>query len=300
MKHRISLSVMPLYYCEYNCKFCYLGDLRKNKERLKIGLLNSQIKDIVTKYDVEQCLVYGGEISLLPAGYLYSIFSLLFRYLNTVSAVSMLSNLSVIAQLLDKFPALQISTSYNFDEYSKLIENRIQKLKQFYKKPIVVNTLISKALISKDIKEIERILLEIGATAVLFLPYSKSVLNKANASQYEISFSEYEQFLISTLHSFKHVKVLNTPNQQSKRSLFITPQNEYALVQYNDKLEEHFEICHSLLNFEYKYVQSIPAQCISCKYYENKCMADHMLMQDNQCNGLKTLIQDYEAALSSK
>ena len=155
MKHRISLSVMPSYYCEYNCKFCYLGDLRKNKERLKIGLLNSQIKDIVTKYDVEQCLVYGGEISLLPIGYLYSMLSLLFRYLDTVSIVSMLSNLSVIAQLLDKFPALQISTSYNFDEYSKLIENRIQKLKQFYKKPIVVNTLVSKALISKDIKEIE-------------------------------------------------------------------------------------------------------------------------------------------------
>ena len=300
MKHQISLSVMPSYFCEYSCKFCYLGALKENKEKLNIGLLNSQIKDIITKYDVEHCLVYGGEITLLRLGYLCSVFSVLSQYLHNISIVTMLSKLDVIKHLLDKFPALQISTSYNFDEYSKLIANRIQKLKQFYKKPIVVNTIVDKKLISKSIEEVEQTFLDIGIDAVLFLPYSKSVLNKEDASQYEISFAEYEQFLIKAIHSFKKIKILNKPNQAAKRSLFITPQNEYALVQYNDKLEEHFEVCRSLLNFEYKHVQSIPVRCISCQYYENKCMADHMLVQNNQCNGLINLIQEYEAALSSK
>lgn len=300
MKHRISLSVMPSYYCEYDCKFCYLGSLKKNKEKLNIGLLNSQIKDIITKYDVEHCLVYGGEITLLRLGYLCSVFSVLLQYLDNILIVTMLSKLDAIEHLLHKFPALQISTSYNFDEYSKLIANRIQKLKQFYKKPIVVNTIADKKLISKNIEEIEQAFLDLEVDAVLFLPYSKSVLNKENAAQYEISFAEYGQFLIKAIHSFKKIKVLNKPNQAAKRSLFITPQNEYAFVQYNDQLEEHFEVCRSLLNFEYKYAQSIPAQCISCQYYENKCMADHMLIKNDQCNGLITFIQEYEAALSSK
>ena len=300
MKHRISLSVMPSYYCEYDCKFCYLGSLKKSKEKLNIGLLNSQIKDIITKYDVEHCLVYGGEITLLRLGYLCSVFSVLSQYLDNISVVTMLSKLDVIKHLLHKFPALQISTSYNFDEYSKLVANRIQKLKQFYKKPIVVNTIVDKKLISKSTKEIEQTFLDLEIDAVLFLPYSKSVLNKESTAQYEISFTEYEQFLIKAIRSFKKIKVLNKPNQAAKRSLFITPQNEYALVQYNDQLEEHFEVCRSLLNFEYKYVQSIPTRCISCQYYESKCMADHMLVQSDQCNGLMNLIREYEAALSSK
>ena len=61
----IDLSIVPLYQCNLNCKFCYLGNRRNDKSLLRID----QIKNILAKYDIRYVDIYGGEISILNDTY---------------------------------------------------------------------------------------------------------------------------------------------------------------------------------------------------------------------------------------
>ena len=40
MKKKIKLSIQPTFLCNYNCEYCYLGNLRKDKTILDLDILN--------------------------------------------------------------------------------------------------------------------------------------------------------------------------------------------------------------------------------------------------------------------
>lgn len=71
---KISLSIIPTYWCKTNCKHCYLGDLRKDQTTLDLQCLENKLHQLVENdYTIDSISVYGGEISLLDEQYLIQI-----------------------------------------------------------------------------------------------------------------------------------------------------------------------------------------------------------------------------------
>lgn len=71
---KISLSIIPTYWCKTNCKYCYLGDLRKDQTTLDLQCLDNKLHQLVENdYVIDSISVYGGEISLLDEQYLIQI-----------------------------------------------------------------------------------------------------------------------------------------------------------------------------------------------------------------------------------
>ena len=71
------LHVMPTYYCDNNCGYCYLGNLRKEYKIINKIELNSALSKVDTliangilRENITHIDIYGGDIFEIPVSYL--------------------------------------------------------------------------------------------------------------------------------------------------------------------------------------------------------------------------------------
>ena len=119
MKEYITLTYVPNQFCNFGCKYCYLGKLTDNTD--KHTDITSKLKDAVDEikkagYGVHRVHLHGAEVSTVPVKYLDEMF----EYINTLFQEDMLER--KIATNGIKAQAHIKTNLYNFDKLQSMYE----------------------------------------------------------------------------------------------------------------------------------------------------------------------------------
>lgn len=302
----MNISINPWYYCNFRCDFCYLDNQQlSDKKLLNLDKLNEKLSEISTYETIDQIDLYGGEIGLLPKKYFYDLKQVCKLYNSNVK-FNIITNLSMINDITTD-EECYTSVSYDFDcrQDSELVWKNMALLK----KPFCVLMLAGDKLIKKDVDEmILNFNLLSRLESVEIKPYSSNQANQKN-----VSFKDYENFIIKWLESpinkkFNFVNedlikdsLNNIKNSFSDDHVYITPTGKYAVLEFDlndneyfleyDTFDEYLKWCDLEKNKVNK-----NKICSKCDYYGH-CLSEHLREVknlDNSCNGFKGLLDRYK------
>lgn len=307
----ITVSINPLYLCNFRCKFCYLTpEQLSDRQSLSVFDLESRLEEIRYETTIKHVDFYGGEVGLLPHE-LFNDYKKVIRkhYKGNINIITNLSR--VPSFFLDD--DIQLSVSYDFDcrERNEDVYRNIATTN----KKIHVLVLASKQLIARDVDYMIIMLNMLrNVETVEIKPYST---NQAN--QHNVSHKDYEQFVIRWITSKIPKRFTLTNEQQIIRSIrgeynafsddhvYITPTGKFAVLSFDLNDNEFFEELDTFdkykqwANNEKDLVYKNP-HCSKCQYV-GKCLTEHyrwVWNLDNSCNGYKHLLDWYDERVGNK
>ena len=301
MKILDTLSIQPTFLCNYNCEFCYLGNLRKDKTILNLDVLKNRLEEITKEYNIKNIILYGGEVSLLDKEYIDKIMIMCKEYTNiNPSIVSNLSNDWIINYCDNNNYTLSISLNEERPYYNETL-NKLKKLNRKDNKNLSIVVLPS--LLKKQPLELMSFYNMLGFD-VFFIQYHPSILSK---KIYNININDYSLFLKNIIdEKHNHIYNINILNEiiiknneynpMTSGCLFINPNGNYSTVVYDNHIE-HFEEFDTLDKWklfckeDYKrYFKS----CYLCELF-GKCKAEHLdVLDSKECSGLYNLLTWYK------
>lgn len=269
------ISICPLFFCNLDCKFCYIKD-KKSKDLLDLSILES----ILSTKIIRNLDIYGGEITILPEDYAKKFINILDYYRNKIlNKITFVSNcLNVPNFWLNVFKKYDVCFSIDKQRknYNKILNN-IKKIdKENYFKF---------SLISVDIDHIDFQFLNSLSNLKSFSvkPYSPADKN--------IKYKSYMLQDIKKLITFpKLFKKIELP--ENTRDLvphiFLLPDGKLYNIEYNDSGIEHFVPAFNKL-------KNHSIECLCCEYYK-QCFNEHYSgykVQKNQedCIGRKKVLK---------
>lgn len=298
-----NLSIQPTFLCNFNCSYCYLGNLRNCSDILDLRVLERRIEEILNKYQIRNINLYGGEISLLKPSYLEELVAICTRIGIKPTVITNLSNDWIIDFCEERSLPLSISLNEERPYYKETLE-KIKKLRNKGNKNLSVVVLPS--ILDKDYLDLMSFYEKLGLE-VFFIQYHPSVHSCKSGVVYDININHFSNFLkgiISEKHRKDYeIKIINEDilnnkdyNPLMSGFLFITPFGQYSTVLYQNgierykyfnNLEEWEECCKK----EYK---EYFLKCNLCEYF-GKCKAEHLEVIDKkECSGLYELQKWYE------
>lgn len=293
----ISLSVMPTFWCTYNCSYCYLGNDRKDKTMLSIDILKQRFYELKQEsFEIESIDIYGGNLCLLPISYIQQVIELCKSYSENVRVVTNIeSTFSVLDLAINMNCAVGVSLNDERQIWRKTV-SKLKELSQNVKYKIDILSVGLPSLLQVKPSKILSFLSQLSCIkSFSVLPYSPSVNNHS----FNVSNQQLENFLIELVKEYKknqHDFMLNLPDQSNPfmSHLYIKPNGQLAVLQYDEnQLEYFYELSdikefYSMLNKELKEFSN----CLSCSKYQ-QCCAEHLKQhnKDDVCCGLPNLIE---------
>ena len=297
-----SIDIITNYFCNFSCEYCFLHKLKNIQKVIDVNKLERQLKEVSSKYTIDDINIYGGEVSLLPLDYLKRLIDLCSKY----------AQVNVITNFADdrcneflKGEMVTVSTSIN-DERSCNLQTQHAVLLTDNDNLSVIQV-VTPSLLKKTGKEVLGYL-ELFKKDVGFLPYSPAKMAEVN---YDISNMDFCNFMkrviteyMSGNYSFKisnidHLNdvVENKYDPMMQSILFINPFNEYAGIAYEDGLE-YFKVFDTLENWELACREETIDYDRKCNHreYYGRCYAEHLKESkgDDECCGMKSLVKWYE------
>lgn len=308
MKNELVLSVNPLYRCNFRCSFCYLTkDQLASSKVLDLRQLRAQLRLITAQARIKHVDLYGGEVTLLDDGYVEELLALMKEFYP--GKINVVTNLSQLKPWLLR-PDIDLSVSWDGDlrQDHKAVFSHIVSTD----KPVHVLLLASPAMMAwSDAKLAETIdLLNLAGNVVSVevKPYSA---NQANHHRFRNR--EFEHFIVRWLtidrdFNFEFVNEKNLAavldrrkNAWSDDHLYITPEGELAVLEFDEKHREYFKPLASMASYadwcvdEKRRTRENP-RCASCQFL-GACLSEHLkneMSEDDSCDGFKGLIEWYE------
>ena len=300
MKTIDMLSIQPTFLCNYNCEYCYLGNLRKDKTILDLDILKQRLEEITKEYIIKNITLYGGEISLLPKNYIIQLISLCENINIKPTIVSNLSNDWLITFCDNNNYTLSIS----LNEERSFYQETLNKLKQITRKDNKnLSIVVLPSLLNKSYTEIMDFYENLGFD-IFFIQYHPSILSQKT---YNIDINDFSNFLKNVIE-IKHSNIYNINilneiilknndyNPMMDGCLFINPNGKYSTIIYDNHIE-HYEEFDSLIEWnnrcqeDYKYYFK---NCCLCDLF-GKCKAEHLdVIETKECSGLYNLLKWYK------
>jgi sulfatase maturation enzyme AslB (radical SAM superfamily) len=298
------LSINPTYYCNFSCDFCYLTkEQLDDRTLLPLNVLEQKIQQVIEKTQIDMVDLYGGEIGLLPDEYVNQLCELLHKY--NIDDINIITNLSMVNDITLNTD-LYITVSYDFDcrEQSDRVWNNLIMLPREFS----ILILASKELIKKDISDmITQLNLLQNLVSVEIKPYSTNQANCHNVThkEFEIFVQKWIENPINKKFQFineDNIKksINRTKNAFSNDHVYITPQGDFAVLEFDLNDKEYFKHLKSIDEYfkwaDEEPIKNISEICKSCNYYGN-CLTEHYRYVkdlDQGCNGYKGLIEWYE------
>lgn len=307
----ITISLNPLYLCNFRCKFCYLTpEQLADNQTISIFDLDERLREVREYTTIKHIDLYGGEIGVLPHELFYSYKKTIRKYYK--GKINIITNLyRVPSFFLDD--DIELSVSFDFDcreRHEEVYRNIATTLK-----PIHVLVLASKQLLTRDVDYMIMMLNALqNVRTVEIKPYSTNQANHDN-----VSHQDYEEFIKKWITSKIPKRFTLTNEQQIIRSLtgtynafsddhvYITPSGKFAVLDFDLNDNEFF---NELDTFD-QYIQwSINEKdlvyknphCSQCKYI-GKCLTEHyrwVWNLDKSCNGYKFLLDWYDERVGNK
>ena len=296
---KLSLSINPLYKCNMNCPFCYLGSLKDNENKLDLTYLMNTLNNISFRYNIENIDIYGGEVSLLSEFY----FDMLVKLCKTFSKrVNITTNfVDFNKPIINNFD--NIGVSLDFNNY-RLNQNKVyENVKAAIQSGKVINVLSLDISCQQNEEEIINILNNLHIHSWKIIPYSKSKETKLDFKGYQFFENTVKKFLkLQKKMNFSFINKLEldgiiNEDYYNTTHFYITPNNKVALLKF-DNNEEYFQE-FDLLDDLYEELKNEQLRrdnyCKNCSV-KNKCLAEHFNYEYKgaSCSGLKNLIIDYK------
>jgi sulfatase maturation enzyme AslB (radical SAM superfamily) len=296
---------MPNYFCNNDCEYCYLGNIKNDSKILNVKKLKHQLMEIEEKYIIDEINIFGGEVSLLPIELIQILYTVCQSYTNNSSIITNYSN-SKFNKFLENNNIKYFTTindeRNNNDKIEKMIIDNDHK-------NLSLIQVVTPSLLRKSPKDILNHINKFNITDVGFLQYSPALHAQV---VYNISNKEYSEFLRNIIIEYKNgnynfdisnildLDLVNNGKYDPtmKAVLFINPYNEYCSVDYDNGLEYFKSYGDNLDNWinEYKIsYHKYPKECMICDYY-GKCYAEHIREwdKDDECVGFKSLMEWYK------
>ena len=304
------VHVMTNYFCNYNCEYCYLGDLKKSRQVIDIEKLKKQLDAISARYDIDEIHCYGGEITLLDEDFVADVLKCCEPHGYT-SWVTNLSAPDKVERIVEK-TGITYATSLNEERpfHNELI-NKVYMMKH---RPHSVIQVVTPSLLKKSPNEILEEAEKFKSTYLGFVQYFPSVTNELNydkpADNPNKAYCDFLKGILAEHATGKYSMQIENDyalNQVihgnytpwTNNAIFITPFNEYACILYNedDKGREHLHILKDLDDFEAvnaKEISTFKEKCGECSQF-GYCYAEHMRDWNpgDECCGNKSLIDWY-------
>lgn len=309
MIKNLSLSVMPLFACNCNCSYCYLGTRRKDQSILSINDLINRLNELKQhSIEISSIDVYGGNLDLLQIDYLKNILCICkdsCEKVNVVANVDKNLNVASLANSLNCAIGISVNDDRIINEKVFDALEHISYDNAFYKK-IDILCVCLHSLIQTDLpKFLQRLNTYSCVKSLAILQYSASI---RNPNRYSISNKELASFLIKIHNEFlinKYSFSLRLPQQSSpfeKHHMYIMPSGRFAYLKYDENGLEDFSEVSSIEEFYFTTIKELLkfSQCSTCKYNQ-LCFAEHLKMHnaDDICCGLPTAIEVINAKRSS-
>ena len=298
------LSINPTYYCNFSCDFCYLTKEQLNdKTLLRLDILEQRLQEVTEKTQIDMVDLYGGEVGLLSDHYVNQLCELLHKY--NIDDINIITNLSMVNSITLNTD-LYITVSYDFDcrEQSDRVWNNLIMLPRDFS----ILILASNELIKKDVSDmITQLNLLQNLVSVEIKPYSTNQSNCHNVTHkdFEIFVQKWIENPIEKKFQFineDNIKksITQTKNAFSNDHVYITPQGDFAVLEFDLNDREYFKPLKSIDKY-FQWANEEPTKnisniCKSCEYYGN-CLTEHYRYVkdlDQGCNGYKGLITWYE------
>lgn len=301
MKKKIKVQINTNYFCNYNCEYCYLGNLRKNPKVIDTQKLKENLDEIAAEYDIDTIGIYGGEVTLLPKQQVRKIVEISKEYARHVFLVTNFSNPDYIKEFSD----IGLSTSlnkerdnYELTKYRLLINDNYN---------LGLNIVVTPSVLASNIESLINELDQYGLDTE-FLRYSPSEIGDVN---YDISNKDYADFIRKVIVEYKKrprnfwlcnitsiEECLNGTHSPCMDSfVFISPYNNLQSIKFCDG-KEHFIEFEDIDDYRQQCVDEFEAykkHCGGCKYFGH-CYAEHLKLskKNDECCGLKSLLEWYE------
>lgn len=300
---KISLSINPIYLCNFRCKFCYLTeDQLSSKDKLDLNKLENLLLDLKNNlFEIEHVDLYGGEIGLLSEDYLNNLDKILEKFDNP--SINVVTNLSKINNyFLSEHVDLSVSFDFEVREKSDLVLQNILKIK----KNISILMLASKDLIKKNVDDMIKFFNHIeNIKSVEIKPYSSNQANNLNVLD-----DEFEEFIKKWINSkinknfnFKNYdNILNSINKInnsfSDNHIYITPNGKFSVLEFDSQNNEFFLELNSIKEYltwadNEKLKVKNNNYCKNCEFL-GTCLTEHyreVQSLENSCNGYVNLIK---------
>lgn len=293
---KISLSIIPTYWCKTNCKYCYLGDLRKDQTTLDLQCLDNKLHQLVENdYVVDSISVYGGEISLLDEQYLIQIVKIIRSHVSNQVTIGFCTsgyNRSIfeLAEYLKVIVTIPLNQER--PDYKKNLQ--LAKLHN-----CSLGVVVLPSIINTPVDQLVEFYDSLGRDIYFYQFYPSSI----NRSPYSFDIKQYTDFVISFINEYKKKPrsfelinlsewVDNCYNPEAGGFVYISPNGKWMTTSYSDCLESFVEF--DTLDQWKQYCKKERLQrlikCNACPYYD-KCKAEHLVVMGEECcSGLKKLI----------
>lgn len=293
----ISLSIIPCYYCKTDCKYCYLGHLRKDRTILSIDQLDEKLSILDHyQYTIDSVSVYGGEISLLDDQYLTEMVENIRTHIGESIPIGFCTSgydrriFSLAKQL---GVGVTIPVNQERPDYKKNVQ-----LAQKYDCSIGVVVLPS--IINTPADQLVEFYDQLKRD-VYFYQYYPSVYVQ---SPYTFSCQQYTEFLIAFINEYnkkeRSFELINLNelyndnyNPESSGFIYIMPNGKWATTKYTNCVESfvYFDTINQwkahCINEHFQRLE----KCGQCTMF-HRCKAEHLaVMNEEYCSGLKKLIK---------
>lgn len=171
------LCIIPSYVCNFSCSWC----IQKTRKHIKSKLDLHDLKIIIDNIDIDNIVILGGEVSILPNEYLNEFIALME---SKCKPISISTNLFVVK---DRLTRHNLNVSWDFDrQNTKNIINNILSLEK-----CSLVTTVTPYLLSLDIEYIARFYsIFNNVSSVSFNFFNTSKIAKNNDVEIYVEFLE--------------------------------------------------------------------------------------------------------------
>lgn len=293
---KISLSIIPTYWCKTNCKYCYLGDLRKDQTTLDLQCLDNKLHQLVENdYVIDSISVYGGEISLLDEQYLIQIVKIIRSHVSNQVTIGFCTS-GYNRSIFELAEYLKVRVTIPLNQERPDYKKNLQLIKQHN---CSLGVVVLPSIINTPVDQLVEFYDSLGRDVFFYQFYPSSI----NRSPYSFDIKQYTDFVISFINEYKKKPrsfgLINLSewmdkcyNPEASGFIYISPNGKWMTTGYSDCLESFVEF--DTLDQWKQYCKKERLQrlikCNACPYYD-KCKAEHLVvMGEEYCSGMKKLI----------
>lgn len=307
-----NILIVPSFYCEKRCKYCFYYDKTNDRVQLDISTLLSKLDQVIQTIRPSNIaglnIGGGGDISLLSVDYIDQLYSSAIDWCNkhdvnnNILTVTNLTNIGVVEHILKMFN-VELNVSLNSQRpFNSQTETKLLKLNRYGRKLTILSTVFP-SLLKTDPQKLLQYYEQFKPDQVIFNQYIKSI---HSPKHYNVTNQQYCDFLISVTkeyydgcYSFDLVNVKERNwvlglDKLSSADLLINPYGNYQLTCYDGDVEYYKQ--HNCFNDWLKdasaEVFDSQRECVFCKY-NSKC-ASRMIGYDKKndiCPGLIPFIK---------
>lgn len=293
---KISLSIIPTYWCKTNCKYCYLGDLRKDQTTLDLQCLDNKLHQLVENdYVIDSISVYGGEISLLDEQYLIQIVKIIRSHVSNQVTIGFCTS-GYNRSIFELAEYLKVGVTIPLNQERPDYKKNLQLIKQHN---CSLGVVVLPSIINTPVDQLVEFYDSLGRDVFFYQFYPSSI----NRSPYSFDIKQYTDFVISFINEYKKKPrsfgLINLSewmdkcyNPEASGFIYISPNGKWMTTGYSDCLESFVEF--DMLDQWKQYCKKERLQrlikCNACPYYD-KCKAEHLVvMGEEYCSGMRKLI----------